>query len=344
MKRKLSSYVSGRALLASAFFACLAAVELRAQTLPAVVERYEQLLVRSPGKGTAFDKVYQHFFEGEGLEKLAARWQAKANAAGSDAATYWLLLGVLAERQGDGAAAVRHYQKATELKPDDTRAWGALGDAQVASGRLPEAIQSFQKALAGQPPRDLRLSLFRQLARTQQRNFDLEGAVKTWQQFVGEWPDDPFVLEEAADALTEGERYAEAKSYYEKLRDLAGGDPYRRVTAIMKLAQLEEKQGRREEARVLYESALPLSAPTSWMHREVRARIEESYRRQDDIPGLVGYYETWLKGHGKDVDVALRLSDAMIELNRKNDAVQWLRQAGDWAPDRRKSKSSWLNG
>ncbi len=313
---------------------CLAD-RIEAETLPPVVERYEQLLARSPGKGTAFDKVYQHFFEGEGLEILTTRWTAKADAGGPDAATYWLLLGILAERQGKAPEAIRLYQKAAGMKPADARIWSALGDAQASAGNFAEAIKALQKALASNPTRDLRPPLFRQLARSQQRAFDGEGALKTWQQFVAESPDDPFAIEEAADAMAEAERFGDAQAQYEKLRDLAGTDPYRRVTAIMKLAQLEEKQGRREPARALYESALPLASPTSWMHREVRARIEESYRRQDDLPGLVAYYEAWLKKQAKDVDVALRLSDALIELNHKTDAVTWLRQASEWAPDRK---------
>ena len=321
-------------LLSFTAILCLA-IRVSAQSLPPVVERYEQLLVRSPGKGTAFDKVYQHFFEGEGLEKLAARWTTQADAPGTDGATYWLLLGVLAERQGKAPEAIRLYQKAAGIRPADARVWSALGDAQAAAGNFPEAIKALQKALASNPARDLRPQVFRQLARSQQRAFDGEGALKTWQQFVAESPDDPFVIEEAADAMAEAERFAEAKAHYEKLRDLAGTDPYRRVTAIMKLAQLEERQGRREEARALYESALPLASPASWMHREVRARIEESYRRQDDLPGLTAYYEAWLKKEAKDVDAALRLSDALIELNRKTEAVTWLRQASEWAPDRK---------
>src|SRR6202012_2777439 len=108
-----------------------------ADSLPPVIDRYEHLLIRSPGKGTAFDKVYQYFFEGEGLEKLAARWTAQAQAGGPDAATYWLLLGTLADRQGKGPEAIKLYQKAADLKPDDAHIWSALGDAQAAGGNMP---------------------------------------------------------------------------------------------------------------------------------------------------------------------------------------------------------------
>ena len=112
----------------------LGAATTRAETLPPVIDRYERLLVHSPGKGTAFDKVYQYYFEGEGLEKLAARWKAQAEAPGADAATYWLLLGVLSERQGKSPEAIRLYEKAAGLKPADARIWSALGDAQAAAG------------------------------------------------------------------------------------------------------------------------------------------------------------------------------------------------------------------
>ena len=329
--RRIPSLV-GACCCAALVFLC--AGTSHGESLPPVIDRYERLLVHSPGKGTAFDKVYQYYFEGEGLEKLAARWKAQAEAPGADAATYWLLLGVLAEHQGKSPEAIQLYEKAAGLKPNDARIWSALGDAQAAAGNLPEAVKAFQKALANNPTPDLRPQLFRQLARSQERAFDINGALKTWQQFIAESPEDPFVLEEAADAMADAERYPEAKAQYEKLRDLAGTDPYRRVTAIMKLAQLEEKQGHAEQGRAIYESALPLASPTSWMHREVRARIEESYRRQDDLPGLVKYYQASLDKQSHDVDVALRLSDALIELNRKAEAVKWLRQAGEWAPDR----------
>ena len=90
--------------LSGALFAALllgAAPYSHSADLPPVVERYEQMLVKSPQKGTAFDRIYQHFFEGEGLEKLTERWRSKAaGTSGGEAAAYELLLGMLAERIG----------------------------------------------------------------------------------------------------------------------------------------------------------------------------------------------------------------------------------------------------
>jgi len=153
-----------------------ATVFTQAESLPPVVERYEQMLVRSPGKGTSFDKVYQHYFEGEGVEKLKERWTAKLE--GDEAATYRLLLGMLADRQGNAAEAIQLYQKVVVAKPEDARAWNILAEAQASAGRLKNAIVSFQKALENKVPDDLRPQLYRQLARSQQRAFDTAGALK----------------------------------------------------------------------------------------------------------------------------------------------------------------------
>ncbi|GEM_PF-3354274 len=308
-----------------------------AETLvPAVVERYEQILVKSPEKGTAFDKVYQYYFENEGLEKLAQRWKMEAMVTGlpTKAATYQILLGMLSERQGKTADARAAFTEAAKLMPDNYRVWRSLGGLEATEGKLAAAIEAFTKALAANPPAAERAPLYRELARAQQRSLDNAGALATWQKMAAEFPNDPFVIEEVAEAQLDAEKYDDARATFTKLRDLAGTDPFRKVSATIRLAQVEERQGKTKEALAIYEGALAQASETSWIHRDVRSRIEEVYRRQDDLPGLVGYYEKWLADHDKDVEAATRLSGALVELNRKADAVTWLRKAGQWAPDR----------
>ncbi|XHR28957.1 MAG: tetratricopeptide repeat protein [Chthoniobacteraceae bacterium] len=304
--------------------------------VPAVVERYEQILVKSPEKGTAFDKVYQYYFENEGLEKLAQRWKVEAMVTGLPAktATYQLLLGMLAERQGKTADARAAFTEAAKFMPENYRVWRSLGGLEATEGKLAAAIEAFGKALAANPPAAERAPLYRELARAQQRSLDNAGALATWQKMAGEFPNDPFVIEEVAEAQLDAEKYDDARATYTKLRDLAGTDPFRKVSATIRLAQVEERQGKTKEALAIYEGALAQASETSWIHRDVRSRIEEVYRRQDDLPGLVGYYEKWLGDHDKDVEAATRLSGALVELNRKADAVTWLRKAAQWAPDR----------
>ena len=72
----------------------------------------------------------------------------------------------------------------------------------------------------------------------------------------------------------------------------------------------------------------------SWLEREARARIEQLYRGQEDLPGLADYYKKWLEDHPKDTEVATRRAAVLIELNRRAEAIDLLKQAVVWAPER----------
>ena len=55
-------------------------ISAQADPLPQpVLDRYEQMLLKTPESGTAFDKIYQHYLESEGLDSLAKRWSEAAS-------------------------------------------------------------------------------------------------------------------------------------------------------------------------------------------------------------------------------------------------------------------------
>src|ERR1700676_4557491 len=79
-----------------------------AQPLPAAGSQNEQQQISSPPAiGADFDAVIRRFADDGDLDKLAAQLREKAEAKGSDAAAYWLLLGVLADRQDRKDAAIQ---------------------------------------------------------------------------------------------------------------------------------------------------------------------------------------------------------------------------------------------
>ncbi len=71
--------------------------------------------------------------------------------------------------------------------------------------------------------------------------------------------------------------------------------PEQRVQANLAASDLMIQLGRTQESLELLESQLEQLDPDSWLYREVRRRIEAIFRgRKDDLPGLVGYYESWI--------------------------------------------------
>ena len=137
---------------------------------------------------------------------------------------------------------------------------------------------------------------------------------KSWRQLIEQWPKEGAALEEAGDAAAASGKYAGAKSQYESWRDLPGAAPEQKALAMIKLAQLAQAQFENDEARSWYEKALPLVPVNGSIAREIRFRIEDSYRRVGDLPGLVAAWKTYADAHGGDEEVGRLLTAAQAEL------------------------------
>ena len=75
--------------------------------------------------------------------------------------------------------------------------------------------------------------------------------------------------------------------------------------------------------------------PDSWLHREVRRKIEEVFLRNDDQAGLVAYYENWTKKEPEDVEALVRLGRTLAGMGRAAEAQAWYEKAIKLAPTRR---------
>ena len=75
--------------------------------------------------------------------------------------------------------------------------------------------------------------------------------------------------------------------------------------------------------------------PDSWLHREVRRKIEEVFLRNDDQAGLVAYYEHWTKKEPEDVEALVRLGRTLAGMGRAAEAHAWYEKAIKLAPTRR---------
>ncbi len=317
-------------LLFAALFGC--ALPLLADPLSTpVLERYEQMLLKAPEPGTAFDKIYQHYLETDGLDALARKWNEAAAKGGSDQAEYLLLVGMLADRRGQTDEALKTLGAAADAGKS-WRPWSALAATEARAGKLESAVESYKKAIASNPPADAVPKLYRGLAMCQQRLMDTAGASETWRAYAKASPNDPFVLEEAGGALLEAGQYDQAREMFTALRDMKDADPARKLSSSLKLAEVEERRGNKKEALKIYTAALAEAGDAGWVQREVRARIEKLFRSDDDIPGLVAFYRDRLKAEPGDIDTALRLSDGLYELNRNEEALAALQAAAEKAP------------
>lgn len=296
-----------------------------------IADRYEQMLVRSPEPGTALDKVIDWYAtSGGGLEVLKERWAQAAPASPS----YLLLQGLLAERLRTPEAARDFYQQAMKASDDPAAGAKLLAALETTEGQFPAAATAYQIALASESlaPID-RMEIMRSLALLYQRSFDDEKASEVWKEALKRFPDDPYILEEAGEAFLTAGDYPAARSAFLRLEEISKTDPFRKIAASLRLARTAELDGKTNDAIKIYELALEETSADSWINREVRARIEELFRRKNDLPGLLAYYDRRTTATPQDFLALAAQADVLDDLGRGSESLDKLRSATRLAPE-----------
>ena len=248
--------------------------------------------------------------------------------------TGWLILGLLEGQRGQDAAAVAALQKAEATRPTDCLPSYYLGQALVLVGQPEQAAAAFERALERKPPRNDLLEIFQALGRVYQRTQKNDQALQVWGRLETLFPNDPRVQEQIALALAEENQPAQALPRFEPLAKKAT-DPFRQVQLAMQAADLKVRLGQSEQALHDFETMLGKLRPDSWLHREVRRKIEEVFLRNDDQAGLVSYYERWTKKEPEDIEALVRLGRTLASMGRAGEAQAWYEKAIKLAPSRR---------
>ena len=114
--------------------------------------------------------------------------EARAKAAPNDAGA-WQKLGFAQFDEGNYAAAVSAYERATRLNPQNAVLWSSLGEARVMASQKdpmpPAALEAFRKA-AALDPKDPRTRYF--LAVERDLKGDHKGAISDWLALLKDTP------------------------------------------------------------------------------------------------------------------------------------------------------------
>lgn len=304
-----------------------------------VVERFFTVLEKNPRRGTALDKIYGFHVESGTLDQLVGRYQEKAKEAKDGAA--WMILGLIESQRGRDAAAVEAFTKAAAASPKDAMPSYYLGQSLVLVGQPDRAVAAFEEAITRKPAQNDLLEIFQALGRVHQRAQRSKEALDVWARLEKLFPGDTRVQEQIAASLVEDGQHAQALPRYEALVKLTKDD-YRKSVYRIEAGEIKVKLNRSQEAIADMEKLLATLNPTSWLHREVRRKIEEVYLRTDDQSGLATYYEAWLQKNPEDVDAMARLARLLARQARVPEAQTWLDKALKLAPSRKELRLSFI--
>jgi tetratricopeptide (TPR) repeat protein len=298
-----------------------------------IVRRFLTVLEKNPRRGTALDRIYGHHVERGSLDKIVGQYSERTKKDPTDG-TAWMVIGLLESQRGRDARAVEAFRQAEKHLPDNALASYYLGQSLVLVGRPEQAALAFERAIERKPNRADLLDIFQALGRVHQRAQHTEKALAAWGRLEKLFPDDRRVQEQIASTLAEEGQYAEALPRFEKLAK-SGDDSYQQATFRMEAAELKVRLKQTDKALADFEELLTQLNPDSWLHREVRRKIEDVFLRSDDQAGLARYYEKWLGKNAEDVEVMARLARTLATQGRSPDSRKWLEKALEKASTRR---------
>jgi tetratricopeptide (TPR) repeat protein len=292
-------------------------------------ERFLELLKKRPRAGTALDKVYGYHIQNGSLDKFCESLRTEATEKSSGEA--WMLLGMVLMQRGQDAEARVALEKAEELLPNEPLASYYLGKTLVLLGDVDKAAAALERSIERKPTKADMLLVFQELGRLYQRMRRGDDALAVWNRMEKYFPGDAQVQEQIAVVLAEEGASAEALSRFEALAKTTK-DRFRKVEMTMRAAQLKETLGKREEALADFEKLLTQVNPDSWIHTDLRTRIDNVFLTRNDYDGLANYYTKWMEKNPDDIDAMLRIGRLLSVQRRSPEAKAWFSKAIERAP------------
>ncbi|MEQ1829393.1 MAG: tetratricopeptide repeat protein, partial [Pirellula sp.] len=83
--------------------------------------------------------------------------------------------------------------------------------------------------------------------------------------------------------------------------------------------------------------------PDSWLYRDVRKKIEDTFLGSGDQDSLVKYYQNWMQTNPNDVEAMTRLAKFLASSARIPEATQWMEKALTLAPSRADLRKAYID-
>lgn len=175
-----------------------------------------------------------------------------------------------ARMESQAGAVVDRARETLVADPDDSEAWGQFGMVLAAQGFVEEAVICYREA-ARLAPEDHRWPYLESLAL---RDSDPDRARAALKKAVSCDPQHPIVWYSAGNAALDAGERTEARSWFERTRELAPRSPF----GYFGLARIAVYEGRLDEASILLEQALAVR----WRFRQGHLLLAEVLQRKGE--------------------------------------------------------------
>ncbi len=301
-----------------------------------IIERYKLMLRNKPKEGSTFDRLYQLYLEGAGLDALLSDYQAEAEVKPDDT-NIQLILGHIYKRLRKETDAVNAYKRAVELEPNSYYPHFALGQTYTLLLQHENAINALKQAATlakntqDATPEEF-ATIYKSLGRAYFRRDRIDEAISAWSKIAELNPNDIFARTELADLFIEQELYQQAIEQHEAIMKLKKDDPYQICLSHREIGNIHEAQGDYQKAIQSYDGALTLTAPGNWLRKDLQHRIIGIFAADSDWQGLIRYYQQKLEKTPNEPELLGLLAAAYIENQQLDEGIKGYRKGLELAP------------
>jgi tetratricopeptide (TPR) repeat protein len=286
----------------------------------ATVSRYKALLARDPYDAGALRHLVGLYRRYRSVAKLEAEYRAQLADKEE-----WATLVVLAQLPAPDALAL--WKRAVAVKPDDARAWIAIGDAaRTDAAAARDAYLRASKAAI--VVRHKRTALTKLVAAAR----DAPTIDAAYAELIALSPKDGKLWLDRGNAQLAAKRFDAAKDSFATAEALFRTDPERRLTAITSQGIALEGAGRSDDAIAQYQRALAGVPRGYFLGQELVLRIVDVERKRARLDAAIAWLEQrWPERRRGYFEWAL-LGDVHAELHHDEPAVAAYRRAVAKAP------------
>lgn len=296
----------------------MAAVSVRAGEPGAKALKLFETLAKRPAPGFLFEQFYAAWLEDASPEELVTFLEEKSKHAPEARQ----ILALLQARSGNLAQAVEGYRKLIAEAPQKPEVYFQLADLESRSGKLDAAVATLEAGLRTSPAPSPTVALkLRQLqGRVLAKSGQAEKAVAVWQELMKAEPDDEELQEDFIELQMQLGREEEALGTAQALVDHTK-DPYKKVMRRLKVIELQQQRRQHAEVLKTSEQCLEEVGNDSWLEKEILNQIDQSFRRSDQISGLLEYLRTLSAKFPQRFSIRQRLAQALTDNGRVDESL-----------------------
>ncbi len=291
-----------------------------------LVKRYKLMLERNPVEGVVLDRLWA----ATGPDRSALLLEYHDRAVQGDALAA-LVYAHLLKKSGNLQTALKAYQAAAQLNPQDPTAQLALAKLHVEMGNPQLAPAAYERALALFASRDPRTQpTLLSLGESWLAAGNPAKAAEVWERAIATDPDN---LDLRARLAALAEKNGLLDRAIEHQTEIArNGSVSQRATASLELARLYQLRGDLQNAMNVVERGLDLIAADNWLHDKLLSRLIEIHKAKGSLPDLEKDWTTQARRNANDLTILSRLVAYYAAVSNPEQELFWLEKTMSLQP------------